>query len=122
MAEAERYLPALGSHVEQLLAGHGLRDEPIIMRITGCPNGCARPHLAEVALIGKAPGRYNLYLGGDQGGQRLNALYRENIDEADILGTLDAAFARFATERCAGERFGDFAWRVGLVSSAETPG
>lgn len=122
MAEAERYLPAFGSHVEQLLAGHGLRDEPIIMRITGCPNGCARPHLAEVALIGKAPGRYNLYLGGDQGGQRLNALYRENIDEADILGTLDAAFARFATERRAGERFGDFAWRVGLVSSAETPG
>ena len=118
MAEAERYLPAFGRQVERLLAAHGLRELPLVMRITGCPNGCARPYLAEVALVGKAPGRYNLHLGGDGRGQRLNALYRENVDEATILAELDTAFARFAVERAAGERFGDFAWRVGLVAAA----
>jgi len=117
MAEAERYLPALVREVEARLAAHGLRDEPITLRITGCPNGCARPYLAEIALIGKAPGRYNLYLGGDGRGQRLNALHRENIDEPEILGVLDSAFARFAAEREPGERFGDFSWRAGLVAT-----
>jgi len=118
MAEAERYLPAFGRSVERLLAAHGLRDEPLVLRITGCPNGCARPYLAEVALVGKAPGRYNLHLGGDGRGQRLNVLYRENLDEASILALLDAAFARWAAERNPGERFGDFAWRTGLVAAA----
>jgi sulfite reductase (NADPH) hemoprotein beta-component len=118
MAEAERYLPEFGQRVERLLAAHGLRDEPLVLRITGCPNGCARPYLAEVALVGKAPGRYNLHLGGDGRGQRLNVLYRENIDEPAILGALDEAFARFAAERQPGERFGDFAWRIGLVGSS----
>jgi sulfite reductase (NADPH) hemoprotein beta-component len=118
MAEAERYLPGFIRHVEQRLEAHALRDEPIVLRITGCPNGCARPYLAEIALIGKAPGRYNLYLGGDERGQRLNVLYRENIDEPTILATLDAAFARFAAERQPGERFGDFSWRAGLVQAA----
>jgi len=94
-----------------------LRDEPLVLRITGCPNGCARPYLAEIALIGKAPGRYNLYLGGDGRGQRLNALYRENVDEPTIIAALDEAFARFAAERLPQERFGDFAWRAGFVSS-----
>jgi sulfite reductase (NADPH) hemoprotein beta-component len=117
MAEAERYLPSFVRQVESRLSAHGLRDEPIVLRITGCPNGCARPYLAEIALIGKAPGRYNLYLGGDGRGQRLNALYLENVDEAAILAALDAAFARFAAERSAGERFGDFTWRAGLVST-----
>jgi sulfite reductase (NADPH) hemoprotein beta-component len=88
-----------------------------MLRITGCPNGCARPYLAEIALVGKAPGRYNLHLGGDGRGQRLDVLYRENVDEATILAELDAAFARFAAEREHEERFGDFAWRVGLVSA-----
>ncbi len=119
MAEAERYLPGFGRQVERLLERHGLRDEPLVLRITGCPNGCARPYLAEVALVGKAPGRYNLHLGGDGRGQRLNALYRENVDEATILAELDAAFARFAAERHPGERFGDFAWRAGLVGRKE---
>jgi sulfite reductase (NADPH) hemoprotein beta-component len=118
MAEAERYLPGFVAQVEARLAAHGLRDEPLVLRITGCPNGCARPYLAEVALIGKAPGRYNLYLGGDGRGQRLNALYRENVDEPTILAALDAAFARFAAERRPHERFGDFAWRAGLVQAA----
>ncbi|MGB5102554.1 MAG: assimilatory sulfite reductase (NADPH) hemoprotein subunit [Steroidobacteraceae bacterium] len=117
MAEAERYLPGFVTRVEERLAAHGLRNEPLVLRITGCPNGCARPYLAEVALVGKAPGRYNLHLGGDGCGQRLNRLYRENIDEAAILAALDEAFARFAAEREPQERFGDFAWRVGLVTS-----
>jgi sulfite reductase (NADPH) hemoprotein beta-component len=118
MAEAERYLPGFGRHVERLLDRHGLRNEPLVLRITGCPNGCARPYLAEVALVGKAPGRYNLHLGGDGRGQRLNVLYRENVDEPAILAALDAAFARFAAERHPGERFGDFTWRAGLVGEA----
>ena len=117
MAEAERYLPSFGRAVERLLVAHGLRDLPLVLRITGCPNGCARPYLAEIALVGKAPGRYNLHLGGDGLGQRLNVLYRENVDEATILSTLDKAFARFAAEREHEERFGDFAWRVGLVAA-----
>jgi sulfite reductase (NADPH) hemoprotein beta-component len=120
MAEAERYLPGFGRRVERLLEAHGLRDEPLVLRITGCPNGCARPYLAEVALVGKAPGRYNLHLGGDGRGQRLNAMYLENADEASILAALDGTFARFAAERLAGERFGDFAWRAGLVGAAAT--
>jgi sulfite reductase (NADPH) hemoprotein beta-component len=117
MAEAERYLPSFGRAVERLLAAHGLEGLPLVLRITGCPNGCARPYLAEIALVGKAPGRYNLHLGGDGLGQRLNVLYRENVDEATILAELDAAFARFAAERAPDERFGDFAWRAGLVAA-----
>jgi sulfite reductase (NADPH) hemoprotein beta-component len=117
MAEAERYLPAFGRSVERLLQAHGLRDEPLVLRVTGCPNGCARPYLAEVALVGKAPGRYNLHLGGDGRGQRLNVLYRENVDEVSIIAALDEAFARFAAERRPGERFGDFTWRAGLVGA-----
>jgi len=117
MAEAERYLPSLVREVEARLAVHGLREEPITLRITGCPNGCARPFLAEIALVGKAPGRYNLYLGGDGRGQRLNVLYLENADEGGILGALDSAFERFASEREPGERFGDFSWRAGLVNA-----
>jgi sulfite reductase (NADPH) hemoprotein beta-component len=118
MAEAERYLPSFGQAVERLLAAHGLGGLPLVLRITGCPNGCARPYLAEIALVGKAPGRYNLHLGGDGLGQRLNVLYRENVDEATILAELDTAFARFAAEREHEERFGDFAWRVGLVAAS----
>jgi sulfite reductase (NADPH) hemoprotein beta-component len=121
MAEAERYLPDFSARVEGVLAKHGLRDLPLVLRITGCPNGCARPYLAEVALIGKAPGRYNLYFGGDARGQRLNALYLENVDEAGILAALDDAFRRFAASREPHERFGDYAWRAGLVVGT-TPG
>ena len=112
MAEAERYLPDLTGNVEALLDRHGLGQEAISLRITGCPNGCARPYLAEIALVGKAPGRYNLYLGGDALGHRLNRLVHENIDENEILGTLDGLFERFAAERSNGESFGDFAHRA----------
>ncbi len=122
MAEAERYLPDLLTRVEALLGRHGLRGEPLLLRMTGCPNGCARPFLAEVGLVGKAPGRYNLHLGGDERGLRLNVLYRENIDEPAILEALDLAFARWAAERTPGERFGDFTCRVGLVGARGAAG
>ncbi|MBO9664662.1 assimilatory sulfite reductase (NADPH) hemoprotein subunit [Dokdonella sp.] len=116
MAEAERYLPNLLEKIEALLAAHDLADAPIGLRVSGCPNGCSRPYLAEIALIGKAPGRYNLMLGADARGQRLNRLHRENIDEAEILAQLDALFARYADEREAGEGFGDFLLRAGVIA------
>ncbi|HEX4855012.1 assimilatory sulfite reductase (NADPH) hemoprotein subunit [Arenimonas sp.] len=115
MAEAERYLPPLTTKVEALLDSHGLLDAPILLRISGCPNGCSRPYLGEIALVGKAPGRYNLMLGADHRGQRLNTLYRENIAEPDILAALDPLFARYAAERDQGEAFGDFLVRAGVV-------
>lgn len=115
MAEAERYLPDFVSRVEELLGKHGLLEAPILLRISGCPNGCSRPYLGEIALVGKAPGRYNLMLAADHRGQRLNTLFRENIDEAQILAELDPLLARYAAERGAEEGFGDFLVRSGLV-------
>jgi len=108
MAEAERYLPALVDRLEQLLGTHGLLDQPITIRMTGCPNGCARPYLAEIGLVGKAPGRYNLHLGAAFEGTRLNRMILENADEAGILATLDQQFADYAANRDAGENFGDW--------------
>jgi sulfite reductase (NADPH) hemoprotein beta-component len=115
MAESERYLPSLISKIETQLARHGLTDEPITLRMTGCPNGCARPYIAEIAMTGRAPGKYNLYIGGGFHGERLNKLYRENIGEAAILEELDGLFGRFAKERNPGEHFGDFVIRAGIV-------
>lgn len=117
MAEAERYLPELVEKLEQRLAAHELLDTPIHLRISGCPNGCSRPYLGEIALIGKAPGRYNLMLGADHRGQRLNRLHKENIAEAEILETVDALLGRYAAEREAEERFGDFLVRSGIVAA-----
>ena len=117
MAESERYAPSFISEIEALLAGHGLAGTPINIRITGCPNGCARPFLAEIALVGKAPGRYNLYLGGAADGSRLTVPYRDNITQAEILERLDFAFGRYAETRTPGERFGDFVIRAGMVAA-----
>src|SRR3546814_18226822 len=99
MAESERYLPDLMTKIEALLEGHGLAQEPITVRMTGCPNGCARPYIAEIGFSGRAPGKYNLYLGGGFHGQRLNRMIRENVNEATILEVLDEVFARYAKER-----------------------
>ncbi|MDQ7761016.1 assimilatory sulfite reductase (NADPH) hemoprotein subunit [Xanthomonas sontii] len=121
MAEAERYLPAFAAQLQPLLARHGLQDAPILLRLSGCPNGCSRPYLAEIALVGKAPGRYNLMLGGDHRGQRLNTLYRENIAEPEILAALEPLFARYANERHEDERFGDFLHRTGVVELPAYP-
>jgi sulfite reductase (NADPH) hemoprotein beta-component len=115
MAEAERYLPNFTDRVDALLFKHGLRDIPLTLRITGCPNGCARPYLAEIALIGRAPGRYTLRLGADAVGSRLNVVYRDNIDENAIVTVLDELIGRYSVERHAGERFGDFLWRVNVL-------
>jgi sulfite reductase (NADPH) hemoprotein beta-component len=112
MAEAERYLPALLELIEARLAAHGLSQAPLLLRISGCPNGCSRPYLAEIGLVGKAPGRYNLHLGSDAQGQRLNVLYRENLDETAIVGVLDGLLAQYARERLGSERFGDYLWRA----------
>ncbi|MCB1553626.1 MAG: assimilatory sulfite reductase (NADPH) hemoprotein subunit [Xanthomonadales bacterium] len=117
MAEAERYLPDFVARIEPLLAHHGLTEVPMLLRLSGCPNGCSRPYLGEIALVGKAPGRYNLMLGADHRGQRLNTLFRENVGEAEIIEALDPLFARFAAERSGQEGFGDYLIRSGLVAA-----
>jgi sulfite reductase (NADPH) hemoprotein beta-component len=116
MAESERYLPVLLDRIEPLLARYGLTDEPITLRISGCPNGCSRPYIAEIALTGRAIGKYNLYLGGGFHGQRLGRLYLENVSEAAIVAALDEILGHFARERREGERFGDFVIRAGYVT------
>ncbi|MES2311875.1 MAG: assimilatory sulfite reductase (NADPH) hemoprotein subunit [Pseudomonadota bacterium] len=116
MAESERYLPALLPKLEVLLARHGLADAPILLRLSGCPNGCSRPYLGEIALVGRGPGRYDLRLGADFIGQRLNQVHRENVDETAILDTLAPLFARYAAERGEGEGFGDFLLRTGILT------
>ena len=111
LAEGQRYLPSLISKLEVSLRRYGLEHEEIVIRMTGCPNGCARPYVAEIGLVGTAYGRYNLYLGGDRQGQRLNKIYKENLDETSILSELDGWLARYKSERKVSESFGDFALR-----------
>ncbi|WP_218997199.1 assimilatory sulfite reductase (NADPH) hemoprotein subunit [Shewanella algae] len=115
MAEAERYFPEFIDHVDALQAKHAIGEQAIVVRMTGCPNGCARPFAAEIGFVGKAPGRYNMYLGASFEGTRLNKMYRENIQEAEILSELDNLFGRYAAERETGESFGDFTVRAGIV-------
>jgi len=117
MAESERYMPSLLDKIEPIIDESGLRDEDIVIRMTGCPNGCARPALAEISFIGKAPGKYNMYLGGGFAGQRLNKLYKENIGEAEILDSLKPIINRYAKERLTNEHFGDFVIRAGYVEA-----
>jgi sulfite reductase (NADPH) hemoprotein beta-component len=119
MAESERYLPELLPQLEALLAAHGLQDEPILLRISGCPNGCSRPYLGEIALVGRAVGRYDLRLGADFTGERLNVLYKENVAAPDILPILDTLFAAYAGNRLEKERFGDFLTRTGTIAAPE---
>jgi sulfite reductase (NADPH) hemoprotein beta-component len=115
MAESERYLPELITKLEGVIEDNGLRQESIVMRMTGCPNGCARPWLAEVAFVGKAYGAYNMYLGGGYHGNRLNKLYRSSIKEEEILEIMKPLLKRYAIERNDGERFGDFVIRIGMI-------
>ncbi len=117
MAESERYLPELVGRIEALLEAHGVEEQAITIRMTGCPNGCARPYLAEIGLVGKGPGLYNLHLGAAFNGTRLNMLYRESAQEADILGILDGLFAVFAATREENETFGNFLHRKSLLSA-----
>ena len=117
MAEAERYLPTLITKIEEIVNENGLRDEEITIRMTGCPNGCARHALGEIAFIGKSPGKYNMYLGAAYDGSRLSKLYRENVGEENILNELRVLLPRFAKERLEGEHFGDFVIRAGIVKA-----
>lgn len=112
LAEAQRYLPTLISKIEPLLQKHGLADENIITRMTGCPNGCARPYAAEIGWVGTGPGRYNLHIGGDREGTRLNTRFREQLDETGILETLDDLFDQYKKNKTQHESFGDFAQRA----------
>jgi sulfite reductase (NADPH) hemoprotein beta-component len=116
LAESERYLPDLLAALDQRLAAHGLSSDDIVIRMTGCPNGCARPYLGEIGLVGKGPGRYNLYLGAAFDGSRLNKLYAEDLGHEAIIAALDPIFAAYAAGRRKGEHFGDFAIRAGFVA------
>lgn len=120
MAESERYLPSLLDKIEPMLQEVGLAEEDIVIRMTGCPNGCARPALAEIAFIGKAPGKYNMYLGGGFAGDRLSKLFKENIGEAEILASLSPIIKHFAADRRIGEHFGDFVIRSGYVKEVRS--
>lgn len=115
MAEAERYLPDAVTQIEGILAKHGMPDESIIYRVNGCPNGCGRSMLAEVGLVGKAPGKYNFHLGGDRLGTRIPRMYRENIGEKEIMSELDSLIGRWSKEREPKEAFGDFLIRAKVV-------
>ncbi len=117
LAEAQRYLPSLIDKIEPLLEKHSLGAEEIIMRMTGCPNGCARPYVAEIGFVGTAYGFYNLHLGGDRQGTRLNKIYKENLDEPAILATLDQVFGLYKAEKLQNETFGDYTNRRFFDSS-----
>jgi sulfite reductase (NADPH) hemoprotein beta-component len=114
LAESERMLPGLIDRIEKLCAEVGLAGEEIIIRSTGCPNGCARPYMAEIAFVGKAPGRYQVWLGGDTAGTRLNRIWKDVMKETDIETEFRPVLARYAKERNRGERFGDWCDRVFL--------
>ncbi|HEX2099406.1 MAG TPA: sulfite reductase, partial [Candidatus Synoicihabitans sp.] len=118
LAESERALPDLIARFESILEGCGLRDDAISLRVTGCPNGCARPYLAEIGFVGKAPNKYALYLGADYVGHRLNRLVSPSITFDDALVLLKPIIERYAKERLPGEKFGDFCDRVVLPADA----
>ncbi|KZN51042.1 assimilatory sulfite reductase (NADPH) hemoprotein subunit [Pseudoalteromonas luteoviolacea] len=119
MAEAERYLPELVEKTEALLAKHSIPNDDIIMRVVGCPNGCGRAMLAEVGFIGKGPGKYNVYLGGNREGTRVPKLYLENVSEDVYLPALDELIGQWAAERQEQECFGDFVIRKGIVAEVK---
>ncbi len=117
LAESQRYLPDLVGDLEKILEANGLREDEIVIRMTGCPNGCARPFLAEIGFVGKAPGKYNLYLGAAHDGSRLNKLYKESLKHDQLIAELTPIIERYASERNEGEPFGDFCIRAGYVSA-----
>lgn len=119
LAESERYLPDLVTELDRVVEEAGLREDAITIRMTGCPNGCARPYLAEIAMVGRAPGKYNVYLGGGFAGNRLNKLYRESVKSEELVGLLQPIIEAYAKERAEGERFGDFVIRQGLIEETK---
>ena len=121
LAESERYLPDLVTELEKEIEEAGLRNDSIVIRMTGCPNGCGRPYLGEIAFVGRAPGKYNMYLGAAFNGSRLNCLYKPSVASTEIVPLLRPMLREYATERHPGERFGDFAIRKGYVKPTNTP-
>ncbi len=121
LAESERYLPELVKNLETEIEAAGLRDDAITLRITGCPNGCGRPYLSEIGFVGRAPGKYNVYLGAAFNGSRCNTLYKPSVLVADIVPLLGPIIHRYALERTKGESFGDFTIRAGYVKHTGTP-
>lgn len=119
LAEAERFLPEVITELENELEQSGLRHDSITIRMTGCPNGCGRPFISEIGLVGRGPDRYNLYLGGGHAGQRLSKLYRQDIHSNEIRPALGPIFQHYAKERNDGERFGDFVIRTGYVEATQ---
>ena len=117
LAESERYLPQLISELDQIIEECGLRESEIVIRMTGCPNGCARPYLGEIGFVGRAPGKYNIYLGAAFDGSRLNKLYKPSVKSEEIVNELAPIIRRYATERQEGEHFGDFTIRAGYVKA-----
>jgi sulfite reductase (NADPH) hemoprotein beta-component len=115
LAEGERYLPDLITRLEDELVSAGLAQDDITIRMTGCPNGCARPYLAEIGLVGRGPGTYNLYLGGAFDGTRMNKLYRKDVDGDAIIAALAPLFREYAEHQTPDERFGDYAIRAGHI-------
>jgi sulfite reductase (NADPH) hemoprotein beta-component len=118
LAEAQRYLPTLITKIEPILAKHELSDEDVIIRMTGCPNGCGRSYAAEIGFVGTAYGKYNMHIGGDHYGLRLNKMYREGLDEAAILQELDDLFGYYKKERKKKESFGDFVVRKQIINES----
>jgi sulfite reductase (NADPH) hemoprotein beta-component len=121
LAESERVLPEILTRIEALLSELGLQDEEIVTRMTGCPNGCARPYMAELGFVGKAPNKYQLYLGGNVSGTRMNWLFKDSVKNEDIVTELRPLLTRFAAERTKGERFGDFCERVVRAEAQPRP-
>jgi sulfite reductase (NADPH) hemoprotein beta-component len=116
LAESERYLPDLIDALDGVIEQAGLREDEIVIRMSGCPNGCSRPYLAEIGLVGRNPGKYNLYLGAAFEGTRLNKLYRQDVGHDEIVAALSPLIGNYARERLPGERFGDFVIRAGVVA------
>jgi sulfite reductase (NADPH) hemoprotein beta-component len=112
LAESERALPGILTGVEGLLGELGIGEEEIIVRMTGCPNGCARPYMAEIAFVGKGPNKYQIYLGGNEGSTRLNWVYKDSVKGEELLNELRPVLARYVQQREGNERFGDFCHRT----------
>jgi sulfite reductase (NADPH) hemoprotein beta-component len=120
LAESERYLPTLIDELDEIINSLGLGDDSIAIRSTGCPNGCGRPYLGEIGLVGKAPGKYNLYLGAGLDGTRLNKLYKAAITHEEILSSLRPILEDYASNRVNGERFGNFCIRKNYVNATSS--
>ena len=114
VTESERVMPQVMDSIESALAEYGLENERVCVHMTGCPNGCARPYTPDIGLVGKARGKYTIYLGGNAQGTRIGAIYQDMVPEDEVGKTLSPVFAQYKEARTEGESFGDFCHRVGI--------